>query len=227
MVNETIETEQNITTKYILIGRCQCDNLVASSFFWAEELIPFAKERGWDVIDLQIKNFCKVKFKELIETKNPSLVFLNGHGDDRTIKGYKEESVIILGENDHLLKNKIAHIISCKAGTFLAQSFMDKGCKGFLGYDGDFNMETGEKIVSNLFKEVVNTASKILIDCGNLKEAYKRSHEIYERNINFCKEVYFKGFINFGVKLSDDQRDSFGRAFPALEKNKNDLVFMG
>ena len=136
------KTKQDNLMPYILIGRCECDEMVAFPFFWAEDLIPYARERKFDIVDLKRKRFCKEQVKKHIEDKNPTLIFLNGHGDENSVRGYNQEPVITLYENDYLLKGKTAHILSCDNGKFLAQSCIDKGCKGFLGYDGLFHIET-------------------------------------------------------------------------------------
>lgn len=226
------KTKQNCLKKYILIGRCECDGIVSFPFFWAEELIPFAKTKNFDVIDLKRENFCKDKIKTHIEEKNPSIIFLNGHGDEFSVRGYLQEQVIILGENDHLFNGKIAHIISCKTALFLGQSMKDKGCIGFLGYNGPFHIETDynpekdKDMIANFFKEGVNSASRILIGGGSVKEAYEKSQEIYKKNIEFCKGIYFTGIINFNIQLSDEKRDMIGLAISALEKNKDSQVYL-
>lgn len=37
----------------ILIGRCEHDDSVRFPFYWCEEIIKIAKEKGFEVIDLQ------------------------------------------------------------------------------------------------------------------------------------------------------------------------------
>ena len=199
------KTKQDSVITYILIGRCECDEMVAFPFFWAEDLIPYARERKFDIVDLKRKRFCKEQVKKHIEDKNPTLIFLNGHGDENSVRGYNQEPVITLYENDYLLKGKTAHILSCDNGKFLAQSCIDKGCKGFLGYDGLFHIETDYNpkkdehlqspcIFFGIYKRkdinVINNhkSDKIIVWTGTDVLNFKKKNIIYK--------LYFKNLIN-------------------------------
>ncbi len=220
-----INGEQSTVIKHILVGRCECDNMVRFPFWWSEEIISFAGENGFEIIDLKKENFCEEKFNKLVKEKSPSLIFLNGHGDEACAKGYEENPVVTINKNDYLLKGKIVHIISCKTALLLGQFSVDKGCNGYIGYDGLFhikNLHPDPKLdsISKMFMEAVNGTSKILIMGGTLKEAYNKSQEIYEKNINYCKDVYRDS------SFSDTARDFMHGVMTALEANKDNQVYI-
>lgn len=220
-----IKTEQHVTINHILVGRCECDSTVRFPFWWAEEIISFAKENQFEVIDLQKENFCETKFDKYVKEKSPSFIFLNGHGDEICAMGYSQNPVVTLNKNDHLLKGKIVHIISCKTALLLGQFSVDKGCKGYIGYEGLFhikNLHPDPSLdkISRMFMEAVNETSKTLIKGGSLKEAYIKSQEIYQKHINNCKRVYFDD------QLSDMERDFMHGVMTALEQNKENQIFI-
>jgi hypothetical protein len=220
-----IETKQNNIDNYILIGRCDCDSVVKFPFYWCEEIIDEAEKVGINVIDLKRENFSEEKVTKHINDKKPRLILLNGHGDEICAMGYNQTPVITLNKNDYLLKDKIAHIISCKTALLLGQFAIDKGCKGYLGYEGLFHIknihpEPDKDKVSKMFKEAVNIASKTLLAGKGIKEAFINSQEVYEKHISACKKIYFD------ISFSDTERDFMQGVIGALEENKKNQVFI-
>lgn len=220
-----ITREQGNIDKYILIGRCDCDNIVKFPFYWSEEIIKEAGQLGFKIIDLKKENFTEEKFTRYINAKNPLFVFLNGHGDEISAMGFQQQPVLTLNKNDYLLKGKIAHVISCKTALLLGQFAKDKGCKGYIGYQGLFSFKNThpdptKDLFSTLFMEAVNIVSITLLNGGNVKEAFLKSQEIYSKYIKECKGVYFDS------RLSDHQRDFMSGVIGALEENKKNQVFV-
>lgn len=220
-----ITREQNNIDNYVLIGRCDCDSIVKFPFYWSEEIIKEAEELGFKVIDLKRENFIEEKLTKHINEKNPLLVFLNGHGDEISAMGFQQQPVLILNKNDYLLKGKIAHIISCKTALLLGQFAVEKGCKGYIGYQGLFlfkniHPDPTKDLFSTLFMEAVNVTSKYLLKNLDVKEAFLKSQEIYSKYIEECKKVYFD------MRLSDYQRDFISGVIGALEENKKNQVFI-
>lgn len=220
-----ITREQNsVIDRYILIGRCDCDNNVKFPFYWSEEIIIEATKLGYRVIDLKRENFIEEKFTKHTTDKNPLLIFLNGHGDEISAMGFQQKPVLILNKNDYLLKNKVAHIISCKTAALLGQFAKDKGCKGYIGYQGLFSFKNAhpdpkKDIFSTLFMDAVNTTSKFLLRNPDVKEAFLKSQEIYSKYIEELRRVYWD------TRLSDAQRDFISGVVGALEENKKSQVF--
>jgi len=209
----------------IIIGRCSCDETVKYPFYWSEELIEEAKKIGYNVIDLKNENFIEQNFSKHMQEQNPRFVFLNGHGTEYFAMGFNKQPVLIVNKNDYLLKGKIAHIISCFTAKFLAQSSIDKGCEGYIGYNDYFYIwfiedDPSKDIISIMFKEAVNETSKTLINGGSIKEAYEQSQEIYEKRINECKGRYFN------PNTSEEMRDNLQDIIAALIKNKKNQIYL-
>lgn len=219
-----VETKRDNLGNSILIGRCKCDSMLKFPFHWCKEVITEAENKGFKVIDLKKEDFTEEQVNKHMDKFKPSLVFLNGHGDTFCAKGYQKEPVISMNKNDYLLKDKIVHVISCKTAVFLGQYSKDKGCKGYLGYTGEFSIkkiypEPEEDEISNMFKEPVNTASITLINGGTVKEAYINSQKVYKKNIAECKKSYFDR------SLPDTMRDFIQGVISDLESNQRLQVF--
>jgi len=84
----------------IIIGRCSCDDIVKYPFYWAEELIKEANEKGYRIIDLKNEHFAEQKFSNCMKKHNPRFVFLNGHGDEFSAMGFNKLPVLIVNKND-------------------------------------------------------------------------------------------------------------------------------
>lgn len=219
----TREQNSNIS-KYVLIGRCECDNSVRFPFHWAEEVKQQAQNLGFQVIDLQKDNFTEDKFAKMVTEKNPSFIFLNGHGDEISAMGYQQMPVITLNKNDYLLIGRIVHIISCKTGLWLGQFAVDKGCKGYIGYQGLFHIKSispdpDRDEYSKMFKEVVNETSLMLLNNMSIIDVFNKSQQIYDKKIELCGKLYFD------LSLSDSQRDFIQGVKTALELNKMNQIF--
>lgn len=220
-----IKTKQSpLIKESILIGRCSCDKVVRYPFYWSEEIIDEANKLGMNVIDLKKENFIEQNILKHLNKHNPRYVFLNGHGDDFSAMGFNKSPVLTANKNDYLLIGRIAHIISCKTGNFLALCAMDKGCEAYLGYKDNFYIwfieeDPKKDVIAIMFQEAVNTASRVLINGGSVKEAFEKSQEAYERRINECKEKYFD------PACSDEIRDITGRIINALILNKKNQVY--
>ena len=218
MVNETKQCGT------IIVGRCKCDSMVQYPFYWCEELISEAKKFNFKVIDLQEENFIERNITKFINEHNPEFIFLNGHGDEYSARGFNKSHVITLNKNDHLLKGRFVHIISCKTAKYLLQSSMDKGCKGYLGYKDKFtywHLEDDPKkdVIAKMFQEAVNVASISLLKGEGIKTAFHKSQEVYEKRINECKEKYFHSHT------SNELRDNLQDIISTLIWNKKHQVY--
>ncbi|MBT4377120.1 hypothetical protein HOD29_07145 [archaeon] len=220
------ETEQCNLVGGILIGRSDCDNMVKFPFYWAEEILSEAQKLGFDIVDLKRENFTEEIFKRRVENDDPFLIFLNGHGDEFCAMGYKKCPVITINKNDHLLKDRIAHVISCKTALFLGQSAIDKGCKGYIGYTDLFHFlsidpDPSKDIISKIFMEAVNVVSITLLKGGSVKDAYENSQKVYRKHITECTKYFF------GAKKEDSiKREHISEILGALLVNKKNQIFI-
>jgi len=215
MVSKTGQDNLKIS---ILIGRCECDNIVKYPYYWCKEIIDKAIELNFHVIDLKKENFIEEKFKGSVEEHNPQFVFLNGHGDEYSAMGYQRSPVITINKNEYLLKDKKVHILSCKTACYLGVLAMDKGCKGYIGHNDRFLINTSidpsKDIISKFLMEAVNIVSITLMEGGSLKESYEKSQKVYERHISYCLKRFFDS------NTSDMQKEYLFKSLGILRNNK-------
>lgn len=219
------KTKQDSLTNSVLIGRCDCDDVVKFPFYWCEEVIKEAEKLGFNVIDLKRENFIEDKFNKLIVVHNPNFIFLNGHGDEYCAMGFRRTPVITINKNDYLLKDKIAHIISCKTAACLGYFAIDKGCKGYIGYNGIFglwsiNSNPVEDKISKIFMEAVNIVSITLLNGGTLEEAYNNSQKVYNNYIELLMKRLFK------QDDGDIKREYLFDILTVLKNNKKNQIFI-
>lgn len=217
------KTEQDSLKISILIGRCECDRAVKPPYYWCEEVIDKAVELNFNVVDLKKENFIEENFKKCVEENNPELIFLNGHGDEGSAMGYQKSPVLIANKNEYLLKDKKAHIISCKTACYLIDLAMDKGCKGYIGHNDRFlvnpSMNPSQDIISKFLMEAVNIVSISLMERRNLKETYKKSQKVYEKHIEYCLNRFLD------TNTSDIQKEYLFKALGILRNNKRCQIY--
>lgn len=118
----------------ILITRPEHDPLTRYLSRWNSKVIETAEQKGNNVIDLHKEKANKKEFVGRIKKICPSLVLLNGHGDDESVAGHDNEVLIKVGENEELLKDKITYAVACSSAKSLGPSCADEDT-AFIGYD--------------------------------------------------------------------------------------------
>src|SRR3989344_7978392 len=102
-----------------MITRPEHDDTTHYLSYWSKETIEMAKKKGMKVLDVYREKVTKQQVENLLKQHNPALVVFNGHGDEKTISGYRNTLLIQVGENEHLLKEKQIYAISCKSAKTL------------------------------------------------------------------------------------------------------------
>lgn len=121
----------------MLITRPENDCTTRYLSVWSKEVIDEAKKKGINVIDLWRGKANRKRVISTLEKRAPRLVFLNGHGSDKFVRGYDEE--IILKHSDRkAVKLKIIFARSCKSAKILGQKAITQGATAYLGYKEDF-----------------------------------------------------------------------------------------
>ncbi len=183
--------------KVILIVRTikKDDHATRYIFSWAESIKIDAELLGWKVIDLQNENFTEEKMKKMVEEFDPSIIFLNGHGTEYSIKGEDGETdVITRCKNDHLFKGRIIYALSCNTAKILGKSSYNKGCKSYIGYTQEIvfpnkEMENPlEDNVSESFMMVSNEIISTLIRGGSSEQAILNFYKLSDALISYWKK---------------------------------------
>lgn len=116
------------------------DDATAYLTFFSKEIIDEAIKKPLKNKKVnQKKNLNIGSFSSILSKLDYRLVVLNGHGSYDSIFGYKNDIIIKLGKNDHLLKERLVYARSCDAGAKLGPACMKNTKNGcFIGYELPF-----------------------------------------------------------------------------------------
>jgi hypothetical protein len=124
--------------KTLLVTRPKYDDGTEYLSAYSLLVMKYANEQGIDLKDFEGKNANKQEIEKYLKKKNPSLFFLNGHGNEHEIDGHKE-TIFSVNNNLNLLKGRIVYARACSAANSLGKEVVkdNKGC--FIGYRYSFS----------------------------------------------------------------------------------------
>lgn len=176
--------------KILLITRPKHDITVHYLFYWAKNIIELAKDKSISVLDLDEKRANCKEVSSMLQKKEPSLVFFNGHGDDDCIMGHDNEVLLAVDKNEQLLSSKIVYSLSCRSGKKLGPKSIQSGTLGYIGYDADFMFFIdNDKLITpledktaELFLKASNQVMICLIKGHSIKYSHERSKKVFREN---------------------------------------------
>src|SRR3989344_3209610 len=134
-----------------------------SAFSYSIELE--AEDKGINIKPLNEKDANKEEFEKVLNELDYNMIVFNGHGSEDSIEGDKGKVLIKVGENDHILQNRIVYARSCKAAAILGEKCTENSGGCFIGYLWPFEFYFNEKWAANPIKD--NIAS-MFIEPANL-----------------------------------------------------------
>ena len=90
------------------------------------------------VVDLYGDGATGSNFFSAIESQDPAIVNIFGHGNYNVIAAQHDEIYLQGGVNTNILAGRVVYDLSCRAGRDLANHAVSEGCISFLGYNEDF-----------------------------------------------------------------------------------------
>lgn len=175
----------------LLVTRPQYDLTTRYLFYWSTLYMQFAKQKGFQVLDLDGKRANRKELTSIIKKIKPQLICFNGHGNYDLITGQDGEILVKTKDNESLLVGAIINMLSCGSGKLLGPACLQKGALVFIGYQESFifyynNEETSNPLNDNrakLFLEPANVTIRSLLKGHTAKEAYEKSQNLYSQNI--------------------------------------------
>src|SRR3989339_1424358 len=123
--------------KKILITRPEHDFGTKYLSTWTKEITETAKKKGFDVIDLHREKAEQKEFEGRVNKTDPSLIMLNGHGNENIVTGHDNKTIVEKGKNEELLKKRITYTVSCDSAKNLGESCADDNT-AYIGYEKSF-----------------------------------------------------------------------------------------
>lgn len=162
---------------------------------WAGISITYAKDQGIVVIPLDKEKADKKTVESYLSKLQFNIAFLNGHGDEKTVKGHDDLPVIIDGVNEGVLKGTITYAISCSSAKTLGDSSIKSGALSYVGYDQDFMFTLDENHSTKpledkraaLFLRHTSVFMNSLVKGGTVKEAYEKAKESLRESITIAE----------------------------------------
>jgi len=191
-------------TKNFLITRPTHDEKVSYLYEFSKDIIIVSKERkDIHVTVLEGSNANRVNVEASLNKEKPRLVFLNGHGDKKTVLGHDNESILD-SENVSLTKNKIIYALACDSLEELGPIAVENGAIAYIGYKARFMFVTDPSRSSTPSKD--KNALPFKRACTALIGSLLNGLTI-ERSIEITKQEYIHSIRSYGTS-----KDNFGAA---------------
>ena len=173
-----------------LITRPDYDPVTKYLSYWSESIVEVAKNKGRKTVDLKGQKVTKDELTGRIAKLNPSLVVFNGHCSENSIVGQNDETLIEVGDNEHILHSRITYAVSCRCGKNLGPKSVEAGNSTFIGYDDDFVFMSDRKYLSRPLKdkmaqpfmEASNRVPISLLKGHKASDASRQSKEMFEKS---------------------------------------------
>lgn len=177
--------------KKFLITRPKHDIITSYLHDFSKEIVKTIKESS----DIHITNLegtkaTRINLENCLTKEEPKLVFLNGHGDRKSVAGHKDEKILDK-KNIRLTKGKIIYSLSCDSLTDLGEISIDKGANAYIGYKASFMLvrDPSREGVPNKdknalpFKRVCTTLINSLVYGTSVGLSIERTKEEYRKLI--------------------------------------------
>lgn len=124
--------------KQFLITRPRHDKRTFYIHSFSKGIVAIAKDNGnIHMTELEGPKATRKKFESYTEKNKPSLIFLNGHGDEISVLGH-ENKPILDQKNIKIVKGKIVYALACESLVKLGPLAVEKGAKAYIGYNDEF-----------------------------------------------------------------------------------------
>ena len=156
---------------------------------WANFVVDLAKKRRVNVVCLKSKRANRKEFQSVVMKTKPRFLFLNGHGNEKTVAGQNNEILVGVRDTKAILKKKIVYALACSSAKILGRKSVKDGTDAYLGYDEDFIFFYDEKcrtrpkndLTAKLFLDPSNTIPISLLKGHPAGKAYENSQSMYKK----------------------------------------------
>lgn len=172
---------------HLFITRPGHDPAVSYLYSWCEELLHVAESRNIPYSDFRKEKVNKVEVTKFLAKQRPRLIMFNGHGSPTTIAGHKDQPLIRMNDNEHLLAKAITYAVACDAAAELGPKVAQPGEEtAFIGYEGPFGFAhqpsrectPAKDKFAEPFKQISNEIVLSLLKGSTAQEAYQKSQQL-------------------------------------------------
>ncbi len=161
----------------------------------------------------------KKEFEERVFKGCPEFIVLNGHGNENSVAGHKNQELISVKSNDKILKLNIIYSISCRSAKNLGKKCIEKGTKCYVGYTDDFIFVYEKEKIS---RPLSDETAKLFLDPSKLFiEAVIKNNSV-KTALECSKKKLQENFIK---TLSGDEQETTLARY--LWWNSRNFVYLG
>ena len=125
-------------TKQFLITRPRHDRETSYLHSFSKAIVLITKEdKNIHLTELEGKKANRANLESALQLSRPGLIYLNGHGDERTVLGHNN-NVIFDKQNVTFAKNSIVYALACSSLVELGPHAIQAGVRAYIGYKDEF-----------------------------------------------------------------------------------------
>lgn len=172
-----------------LVTQPNSDKVTSYLFHFGKEILKQNYQTQVQFMSLEGDKANRINVESYLKKQDSQVILFNGHGNDWVICGYKDEELIIMNDNEDLLKDKIVYSLSCSSAAKLGKNAVKKGTRAFIGYSDSFMIYTDSVREANPLKDNIaasflkpsNKLSISLLNGKSAEESSKRSKEEFQK----------------------------------------------
>ncbi|MEK7592200.1 MAG: hypothetical protein AAB508_02270 [Patescibacteria group bacterium] len=171
----------------MVVTRPNHDVTMQYLYAWSSDVITEAKKHSVTVIDLSGKRATRNEFTSVVTKIHPSLIMVNGHGNERMVTGYDNEPLVVEGENELVFRGTIVYARSCQSARRLGPACVQKGTIAYIGYTEDFVFFIDETKITRPREDT--TAKRFLEPSNHIVMSLLKGHTAGQAQIK-SKNMY-------------------------------------
>jgi hypothetical protein len=125
----------------MLIVRPKNCNFCGNGYYALGHVVQYARNRGWEVTDLQAEQAVKQNVFNELQQNDPEYFYGFGHGSGVMYTGDTEQEIFSVG-NTQILADRIISLLSCLTAISLGPDIIAKGGNAYAGYDVEWTWIT-------------------------------------------------------------------------------------
>jgi len=171
-------------------------DIVTETFAKHIKTIVSSADATFDVTVISSHDVSMANLIHEIDSKDPHLVLLNGHGSPEALYGQNNEVLISTSHTGlDRYKDRIVHALACEAALSLGPKLITLGTKTFIGYVEPFGFCISKDVQGNyidnglpsLFIDPANKVVTSLMEGKTARESFNESQSLYVQSM---KDVY-------------------------------------
>ncbi len=187
-------------------------------YFWSGLVVDMAKDKNILYFDLKNTDANKANLESYTRKHSPTLIFVNGHGNNSTLTGHDNQSIIDINSK---VTSKVIYARSCDAALILGPKLVRNGVGAFIGYKRKFTLCYLAEFSTKPLKDPI---AKNFLEPSNLvATTLMKGHSANEANTRSKNEM----FKNFRRMLSSEASDDEKYAARWLWGNINNQILVG